>query len=131
MTPQAALESFFYYTEASKYDQAAHLLDLRELPASEQATEGARLSERLQQILDRKVVIRWGDVVDRPDGLNALGSNKNPMAGKPRRSIRLERLNLVKRPVSIRLHRVKPKGEEPVWVFSPQTVQSIDELYDY
>lgn len=51
------------------------------------------------------------------------------MAGKARRSISLNDLELSGRPADIRLNRVKPADNPPVWVFSAQTVQDIEPLY--
>ena len=129
-TPQSALESFLQAARREEYEAAAHVLDLRDTPPLEQREQGAMLAAKLAQILERKVLIRWDDIVDRPDGLNAFASPKNPIAGDVRRSLRLERLDLDGRPVSIRLHRLKAQGEEPVWVFSRQTVSNVEPLHE-
>ena len=129
-TPQSALESFLQAARDDDYEAAAHVLDLRDIAPDEQRVEGAALANHLAQVIQRKVLIRWDDIVDRPDALNAFASPKNPIAGDVRRSLRLERLDLEGRPVSIRLHRLKPENAEPVWVFSRQTVGNVEALHE-
>jgi small-conductance mechanosensitive channel len=50
--------------------------------------------------------------------------------GKPRRSIKLGTIALQGRDVEVRLQRVKVDDAEPIWVFSPQTVDNVPALYD-
>ena len=129
-TPHSALETFLIEADQGRFERAAHALDLREVPEGEQASRGARLAELLDELLERKVLINWTGITDRPDGLDEFGSTKSPVSGQPRRSYRLEMLDLDDRPVAIRMHRVKPKGGDPIWVFSRQTVEHIEELYE-
>ena len=129
-TPRSAVESFVSLGKGGEYGKLAHAMDLRELPPEQQREQGEELARKLLQIIDRKVMIRWDDLADRPDGLNEFVSTKNPMAGEPRRSVRLEQLELDDRPVSIRLHRIKPGDAEPIWVFSRQTVGHIKPLHE-
>ena len=128
-TPQATLEDFLYLTSGREYGPAAHLLDLREVPEAEQAGRGPELARKLKVILERRVWIGWDVVTDRPDGLSTDGGKDAPMAGEPRRSIRLALIELDNRSVPVRLNRIKPGSGEPVWLFSRQTVENIDALY--
>lgn len=128
-TPLGAMESFLYYAERDDYETAAHLLDLTDLPQEEQSGQGPRLASQLHTILDRKTVIPWEDLADRPDG-RLRGSENDPGAGRDRRSIILAWLDLGHRAVPIRLNRVTPEGGEAAWVISRQSVDNISALHD-
>ena len=128
-TPMSTVESFLALTRKGDYAAAAHLLDLSALPQDTQAETGAIRASQLAEVLERKVVIPWDNLADRPDGW-LEGSAKNEATGRVRRSILLGSMTLDDHPVPIRLNRIKP-GEtaDPVWVFSAQTVDNIDPLY--
>ena len=127
-TPQAMLESFLFATSSRDYDSAAHTLDLRDLPSNIAGAVAPDLARKLRTILDRRVWIDWDVLPDRPDGLT-VGDADAPMAGEPRRSIRMAVVDLDGRPVPVRVNRVKAKDGEPVWLFSRQSVENIDALY--
>ena len=127
-TPQGALETFLFFLD----DPAAqaHLLDLSGIPTDAQADVGPLIASELFEVMDRKVWLDWGSIPDRPDGLNVTASSDDPLAGEPRRSIRLALLDMDERPVPIRLVRIKPGDADPVWVFSAQTVENVPELHN-
>ena len=127
-TPQGTLESFLFFFDDP--DALAHMLDLSDIPVDAQAQVGPLIASELYEVMDRKVWLDWASIPDRPDGLNPSASSDDPLAGEPRRSLRLALLNLEERPVPIRLVRIKPGDAEPVWVFSAQTVENVPELND-
>ena len=131
-TPQGALETFMRLADGSRpgLERAAHLLDLSDIPPDRQATVGPILAGQLEEVISRKIWLDWGVVTDRPDGLSAAGGSDDPLAGEPRRSIRLGLLDLDGRPVPIRLDRVRPEEGDPVWVFSAQTVENVPALFE-
>lgn len=129
-TPRATLETLLFLAREDRWADAAHLLDLSELPSKEQASRGAELALALQNVIDRKTIISWSDLVDRPDGLEANTSSDDPLAGQPRKSLLLWTLALADHPAAIRLNRVKPADGDAVWIFAPQTVANIPALYD-
>lgn len=129
-TPREAVSEFFRLTEEERFQAAAHVLDLSELESAEQADRGPELAHKLAEILDRTTVIDWRNLSNRPDALVESGTTDRPQAGQARRSLRLSALELDRRPIEIRLSRVKSADAEPVWVFSAQTVRSIDALHD-
>lgn len=132
-TPQAAVETFVRLAasdDPAEVALAAHLLDLREVPVEDQAARGPILAGQLEEVVSRKIWLDWGLLTDRPDGLSTAGGSDNPQAGEPRRSIRLGLLELDKRPVPIRLNRIKPADGEPVWLFSRQTVENVPVLFN-
>ena len=127
-TPQGALESFLFFFDDP--DALAHMLDLSDIPVDSQAEVGPLIASELFEVMDRKVWLDWASIPDRPDGLNPAASSDNPLAGEPRRSLRLALLDMEERPVPIRLVRIKPGDAEPVWVFAAQTVENVPELHD-
>lgn len=129
-TPLATVEAFQALTRLGRYAEAAHLLNLAGLPPERQAEEGARRAELLAIVLERKVVMPWSQLTDRPDGWIS-GSADDNRTGRVRRSILIDTLELDRHRVPIRLNRVRP-GEEtsPVWLFSQQTVGNIPLLYE-
>ncbi|MDF1727634.1 MAG: mechanosensitive ion channel [Sulfitobacter sp.] len=128
-TPMGAMESFQYLTRQERYLDAAHLMDLSDIPAEAQSDVGRVLAERLAILVERKVVIPWADLADRPDGY-LRGSSDSDQTGRARRSILLDTLDLGTHRVPLRLNRIKPGEEEAaVWVFSAQTVDNIPELF--
>lgn len=128
-TPQSAMESFFAHARKGDFAGAAHLLSLYSVPENQQAKAGPILARQLLDILDRKVVIDWSNLPDRPDGMLTEGTKDNPMIGVERRSIVLDRIDLVDHPVEVRLDRVKPPEGPAVWLFSSRTVADISALH--
>lgn len=128
-TPRGTMESLIFAMQARRWDDAAHLLNLNEVPEDRQAEVGPVLASRLEAVIDRKAVIDWEALLDRPDALDSRAPSRAAMAGEPRRSILLWTLPLENRPAALRLNRVKAGDAAPVWVFSAQTVQNIDALY--
>ena len=130
-TPRASVASFLTAAEAGRFDDAAHLLDLSDIAADAQETEGPILARQLHSVIERKAVLDWGRLTDRPDGLQVLGGQSEAQAGEPRRSFLIRELDLDPVPASIRLNRVKPgEGADPVWVFPRETVADLPALYE-
>ena len=129
-TPRSTLRAFILATEAEDFDTAAHLLDLSEIPEADQAREGPILARQLASVMDRKAVLDWAALIQRPDALQVLGGRTQVQAGEPRRSLLLRELNLDPVPAALRLERVKPgEDADPVWVFSRETVDNLPALY--
>ena len=126
-TPMGAMESFAYLTGLKRFDEAAHLLDLGNLPKDAQAEEGANLARQLAVIIERKAMIPWGSLPDRPDGW--LDPRSQDGTGRIQRSISLALLDTGSHDVPLRLNRVQPSGGDPVWVVSRQSVENIPALY--
>ncbi|MDF0594525.1 mechanosensitive ion channel family protein [Psychromarinibacter halotolerans] len=128
-TPRGTLETLLQAAEDERWVDAAHLLNLNGVDVDEQASYGAELAMMLEAVIDRKAVINWTDLIDRPDALDAHESTNSATAGMTRRSILLWTLPLDSRPASLRLERVQVGDEDPVWIFPSQTVQNIGALY--
>lgn len=128
-TPRATIEAFLSATGRGDYDRAAHLLDLDSVPAGAQTAAGPRLAEELAFVIRRKIPVDIAALPDRPDGMQTQGTERQPMVGVARKSLRLGILDLPQWPVTIRLNRVQVGEADPVWVFSRQSVEHIAELY--
>lgn len=129
-TPQGMMESFVAAANARNWEMAAHMLDLSDIDPALQAEMGPVLAKRMFDIAENGMWLDWGDLSDRPDAMATNVAAENPMAGEPRRNIRLAILELPDRPVSVRIARVKPADGEPVWLFSRQTVGNILALHE-
>ncbi|MER0237615.1 mechanosensitive ion channel domain-containing protein [Fulvimarina sp. MAC8] len=129
-TPRGMMETFWFAGEAEDWERAMHTLNFNEVSPEIRADVAQLLTERLFDILQRGYVLDWGTFSDRPDALDANTTTENPMAGEPRRSIRVTTLDLPNRPASIRIERVKTPNGDPVWVFSDETVVNINQLYE-
>ncbi|MBP0481988.1 mechanosensitive ion channel family protein [Sagittula salina] len=134
-TPRATVEALLRGTDRlgdpeDRERMLGHLLNLQDIPEAEQAEEGARLARQLLSVLNRRAVIDWGQIIDRPDALDARETSNAATAGMKRRSLLLWEIELDGIPAAIRLERIKAEGKAPVWVFSRQTVQKIPRLYD-
>jgi small-conductance mechanosensitive channel len=129
-TPRGAVRQFLELVDKKQFEQAAHLLNLNEIPAEEQADQGPELSRKLMEVINRTMVIDWGGLPARSDALLERSSNEVPMAGQARRSIEMSLLELKPAPAEIRISRLKPAESEAIWVFSAQTVRDIDALYN-
>lgn len=128
-TPRATMESLLRYLRQQEFDHAAHLLDLSDLPQSEQRARGAELARQLGVVLERQVLIPWNTLADRPDGW-LIGGEKEPGTGRARRSILLSLLDLGEHPIPLRINRVKPPDEPAVWLISRNSVTDIPLLYE-
>lgn len=128
-TPQGAVESFLDAAERGDFALAAHGLNLASIDPARQPEAGPRLARELAEILDRKIVISWRKLMERPDSIDATATSNSAMAGTPRRSILLGVLDRGRREGAVRLNRVKPADGPAVWVFSERTVELVPELY--
>lgn len=128
-TPQATVESLLTAAEEGDWRAAAHLLDLAEIPPERQGVLGPLRADKLHAVLERKVIVSWSQLLDRPDALDAQATSNSAVAGQARRSILMATLELGDRTVPIRLDRMRPDGGDPVWVFSRRTVDNVDALY--
>ncbi len=128
-TPQALVESILDAGLDEDWERVATALDLSELTAAQQAEIGPELARQTFEILHRSIAIDWRSISDRPDAVEVIASNKEPLAGEPRRSIVLGHLHAEDRDYSFRIARLKAPGQDPVWMVSRQTMQNIPALY--
>ncbi len=126
-TPMGMIETFMAAGQQEDWQAASAAMDFANTDVDPAARQ--ELAAQLYDLVHRSISIGWSDLPDRPDAVDILASDKNPMAGIARRSIRLATLDLDGRSVPIRLARVQAPGGEPVWVFSRQTVANVPALY--
>ncbi|MBU1837096.1 MAG: mechanosensitive ion channel family protein [Alphaproteobacteria bacterium] len=128
-SPRGTMEALLDLADIWNFDQAAHLLDLANIPEESQSEDGPGLALQLFEVIDRNVVINWAELIDRPDGMDANATTNSAVAGQARRSILLWVLTIDDRPYPIRLDRIQAGDAEPVWVFSARTVSNIEKLH--
>jgi MscS family membrane protein len=121
-TPRDAIQSFVTLAARGKLRDAAHLLDLSQLPESEQAERGRRLARRLAAVLKRVHPQSYSRVSNDP-------------AGAPEREVPFDEeviatASLDASTVQLRLSRHPLARGEPVWLVSSTTVGEIDALYE-
>ncbi|APE29184.1 mechanosensitive ion channel family protein [Aurantiacibacter gangjinensis] len=128
-TPLGLLETFMEAGAEGRWADAAAALDYQTLEAGGDV-DREQVAAQLYDLLYRSLSIDWAGLPDRPDAVDTLTSSEDPMAGTPRRSLRVGVLMLEGRPKTIRIARVQEAGGEPLWVFSRQTVANVPALYE-
>lgn len=129
-TPRETVRNFVALTEAGNYESAADFLNLTDLPPNDRAARGPELARQLGLVIDRKVWIDWAGLSARPDAMRETGAANLPLAGQPRRDIGLKMVELNGQAYEVRLGRYKSEEADPVWLFTPQTVENIPILFD-
>lgn len=129
-TPRETVRNFIAMSDAGNYESAADFLNLADLPEDERVSRGSDLARQLGVIINRQLWINWPGLSARPDAMREKGSANHPLAGQPRRDIGLKMVELNGQAYEIRLGRYKAEDAEPVWLFTPQTVENIPVLYD-
>ena len=130
-TPRAAMRAFVERGDDGQFGRAAHVLNLSDLARDRQGAVGPQLARQLYQVFERRIWIDWSDLPSRPDAKTAGASGDGARAGTPRRNLGLQLFELDGRAYEIRLARYKAGAEaEPVWLFTPQTVEDVPALHD-
>ena len=129
-TPRETVRNFVALTEAGEYKNAADFLNLSDLAPKKRAEEGAELARQLGLVIDRQLWIDWASLSARPDAMQEQGPANHPLMGQARRDLGLKMVEVEGQTYEIRLGRYKAEDEEPVWLFTPQTVANIPILYE-
>lgn len=129
-TPRETVRNFVALTEAGEYKKAADFLNLSDLVPKKRAEEGAELARQLGLVIDRQLWIDWTSLSARPDAMREQGPANHPLMGQARRDLGLKMVEVKGQTYEIRLGRYKAEDEEPVWLFTPQTVENIPILYE-
>ncbi|MBB3190694.1 small-conductance mechanosensitive channel [Halomonas cerina] len=130
LTPREAVRSFFELTEQNDFDTAAHLLNLSDLPAAEQAKRGRELARQLASVLQRGEWVNVSALPARRDAMIKDQSGQHPRAGEERRNLKLASLEARGQLHDVRLARYKVGEQQPVWLFTPETLSVVPELYE-
>ncbi|CAM4039294.1 mechanosensitive ion channel family protein [Psychrobacter arenosus] len=130
-TPLSTLEFFQTATLQKKFALASYALNMNLIDKKLQSSKGVELVRKLDFLLSEKELYLFDTIPDRADGLvePPLGSSSS-IDGIPRRSIKLGYIDYDSRRVPIFLERVRVDEGSPIWVFSAQTVENIEMLYD-
>ncbi|MGZ8422425.1 MAG: mechanosensitive ion channel family protein [Nitrospira sp.] len=121
-TPRSMVQGFLEAARARDFDRAANYLDLRDVPAGRDSSQGAQLARQLKVVLDR---VLWIDV-------KALSPNP---AGEvddelPAVQDRVGRIAGQARTYDVLLQRV-PRGDgQNIWQFAGATVADLPRLYE-
>ncbi len=130
-TPRSAMRGFVELADENRFEQAAHVLNLATVDADAQAERGPEIARQLFQVLDRRVWIDWSELPSRPDAKVEKAGSKSGSGGQIRRDLGLKLFEIDGRAYEIRIARYKAGEEaEPVWLFTPQTVEDVPPLHD-
>lgn len=133
-SPRATLRSFVDLAATRDHAVAAHLMDLSKFPDDEQKTRGPEFAAKLASVIDRKLRVDWADIPAESDAHVPQSANGQNGVER-RRDYLLEEFDVDGQIYAIRLSRYAEKTSEdestdPVWLFSRDTVDSIDVLYN-
>lgn len=128
-TPRAALESFIDAVNASDGRRAAQALNLSSIPEEERESQAPTLALMLAFLLLNHQLIDWAQIPDQPDA-RVIPDTDTAETPYRRRSIELGQLELDGRPVPMSIQRFQAEGSDPIWLFSPFTVERTARLYD-
>ena len=130
-TPRAAMRSFVENAGAERFDAAGHVLNLSRIEAERQSDRAVRVAQQLYQVLDRRVWVDWSDLPSRPDAKVEQSGSEGSGPGEMRRNLGIKLFELNGRAYEIRIARYKAgEDSEPVWLFTPQTVEDVVALHD-
>lgn len=130
LTPRETVRSFFTLTEKDDFAAAAHLLNLSDLAPGEQAERGPELARQLATVLQRGEWINVSALPARRDALIKDETGKHPRAGEERRNLKLASLEAQGMLHDVRLARYKADEQQPVWLFTPETIAVVPTLYE-
>jgi MscS family membrane protein len=120
--PRGALYRYLMAARAARWSDAAHSLDLSELPESERETQGPLLARELKVVLDRTIWFDLDRISDRPEG--------TATEGLPDDVERIGTIDTSSGPIDITLRRSRNDDGRLVWKFSPVLVERLPALYD-
>ena len=130
MAPRDAVRSFLELTGEQKFAAAAHFLNLSELAPAEQREKGAELARKLAAVLRRGEWMDTSDLPARQDAAIEDAAGQNPQAWRPRRSLQIASLQAEGQSYAIHIARYRVDDEEPVWLFTPDSLVAVPLLYD-
>ncbi len=131
-TPRAALVNMIRASHDGDFERGARSLNFQAIPAQQRAP--ATLAKHFYYVITQRVQVDLKKVPDRPNGAfddASNGSDSPAPFDRPRRSLKIGEVPLALGTVEIRLERFKPSKGEPVWLFSPRTVEKIADMYAF
>jgi MscS family membrane protein len=119
-SPNGTLYGFLQAVQSGKLDIASQYL---QLSASRRQTQGPQLATQLKTVLDRAFVGSLKSVSTNPEG--------TAQVGLPPNKERIGTLSVGDADVDVILDRVDdPSGSGKIWLFAPETLSQVPELYD-
>ncbi len=129
-SPRQTLRGFLQATDAGDFGLAAHYLYLSEIDPANQSDLGKDAARHLSSVIARQVWIDWSDLPARPDAMIEGTAGSDPREGQPRLNLRIASFETAKAAYDIRLARYKPEDQPAIWLFTPQTVDNANALYE-
>lgn len=129
-TPRSAMRTFIEASDRGNFQAAAHVLNLSTVDAREQRQEGPPLARQLYEVFERHVWIDWSGLPSRPDAKTEKASANSGQGGEVRRDLGIKLFEIDGRAYEIRLARFKSGDNDPVWMFTPQTVDDVPALHE-
>jgi MscS family membrane protein len=120
-TPRSAAQGFLLAARAARYAEAAHYLDLSQVPREERATQGRLLARELKVVLDQKLWIDLDRLSEQQDGRQDDGL-------PPERDL----VGVIQTPsgaFDIFLRRTRGSSGLNEWRFSPGTLDRVEDVY--
>lgn len=119
-TPNGTLFGFLQAVQSGKRDVAAQYL---QLSAARRQTQGPELATQLKTVLDRAFVGSLKSVSTNPEGTMQVGLPPNRE--------RIGTLSVDDNDVDVILDRVDdPSSSGKIWLFAPETLSQVPQLYD-
>jgi len=117
-TPRGTVLGFLHAAKAGDYRDASRYL---QLSADERKTEGETLARQLHALMDHAFLGRVGPVSDHRDGSSETGI--------PRNRERIGEFRIPGSNTNVDLVRVSDQANGDIWLFSPQTLAAVPDLY--
>jgi MscS family membrane protein len=119
-SPQSSILAFLDACHSQNYQRAVHYLDLSQMPAASRMTQGVKLAQQLEDILNRDAQFDVAALSHDPAGESQDGLN-------PDRDV-LATLELDKKTVQLELERKKLRSGILVWRVAADSLALIPEL---
>jgi MscS family membrane protein len=120
-TPRSSVEGFFTAAREGDFALAARYLDLSNLPADVQASQGPHLARDLWFVLERRATMDFSTL-----SINPLGESNDGLPPNKERFVRIEWREGF---ADINLERVRDPDGLQVWKVSSRSVEEIPKLY--
>lgn len=119
-SPQSSVLAFLDTCRAKDYQRAVHYLELSQIPQAQRMTQGVRLAQQLEQILNRDAQFDVASLSHDPEG--------DDQDGLPRDRDVLASVTLGSKTVQLELARKPLRSGIPVWRVAADSLSLIPQL---
>nr|AEQ20298.1 putative mechanosensitive ion channel protein [uncultured bacterium CSLG7] len=119
-SPQSSVVSFLEACRSGNFSRAAKYIDLENIPREQRQSEGPRVAQELQQVLNRDTDFDLADLSKEPEG--------DLSDGLPGDRERLGSYNLNGKVVDLQLQRKTRRSGVAVWLFSSDSAALAPQL---